>query len=118
MAAHVGALRRHGVAPDVVLVQRGALPLGDPGVAVVEADVARPHGLAHDTAKLGVALAALTRHYRRYSARTATPNPGSSGLASSSWGPSSCSSNRRHTCTHGALGSGSMNHSSAMPAAW
>jgi uncharacterized cofD-like protein len=59
VAAHVGALRRHGVAPDVVLVQRGALPLGDPGVAVVEADVARPHGLAHDTAKLGAALATL-----------------------------------------------------------
>ena len=35
--------RRHGVDPDVVLVQPGALPVGDlDGVEVVEAEVARP----------------------------------------------------------------------------
>jgi uncharacterized cofD-like protein len=59
VAAHVGALRRHGVEPDVVVAQRGALPLGDVGVEVVEADVVRPHGLAHDPAKLGDVLAGL-----------------------------------------------------------
>jgi uncharacterized cofD-like protein len=61
VAAHVAALRRHGVEPDVVLVQAGALPLGavPDGVEVVEADLVRPHGLAHDPARLAGALAAL-----------------------------------------------------------
>ncbi|HEX8804319.1 MAG TPA: gluconeogenesis factor YvcK family protein [Acidimicrobiales bacterium] len=61
VADHLAALARHGIAPDVVVVQPGALPLGrlGGGVEVVEADVARPHGLAHDSAKLGAALAAL-----------------------------------------------------------
>jgi uncharacterized cofD-like protein len=59
VAAHVHALRRHGVEPDVVLVQRGALPTGDLDTAVVEADVARPHGLSHDAAKLGEVLRCL-----------------------------------------------------------
>jgi uncharacterized cofD-like protein len=61
VAAHVAALARHGVEPDVVVVQPGALPRGDVGVRVVEADVARPHGLAHDSEKLAAALAALAR---------------------------------------------------------
>ena len=56
----VAALRRHGVEPDVVVAQRGALALGaDPGVAVVEAEVVRPHGLAHDPDLLGSLLAGL-----------------------------------------------------------
>jgi len=59
VAAHVAALRRHDIEPDVVLAQRGALPLGDVGVEVVEADVVRPNGLAHDPALLGAALAGL-----------------------------------------------------------
>lgn len=62
VAAHVAALRRHGVEPDVVVAQRGALGLGaDAGVEVVEAAVARPHGLAHDPALLGALLAGLVR---------------------------------------------------------
>lgn len=60
VAAHVSALRRHGVEPDVVVVQRGGLPLGDPGAEVVEADVTRPNGLAHDSARLAEVLAGLT----------------------------------------------------------
>ena len=50
---------------DVVLVHRahsgaGGVDLGaGAGVKVVAADVARPHGLAHDSVKLGSALAAL-----------------------------------------------------------
>ena len=62
VADHVAALRRHGIEPDVVLAQRGALPLGGvapAGVEVVEADVVRPNGLAHDPARLGPVLAGL-----------------------------------------------------------
>jgi uncharacterized cofD-like protein len=60
VAAHVAALRRHGVEPDVVLVQQGALPLGAAHAEIVAADVVRPHGLAHDPAKLAEALRALS----------------------------------------------------------
>ena len=59
VATHVAALGRHGIPVDVVVTQRGALPLGDVTVEVVEADVARDNGLAHDPARLGAALAAL-----------------------------------------------------------
>jgi uncharacterized cofD-like protein len=66
VAAHVAALRRHGIDPDVVVTQVGGLPLGDLGdlragrpVEVVQADVARPRGLAHDSAKLAGVLAEL-----------------------------------------------------------
>jgi uncharacterized cofD-like protein len=61
VAAHVAALARHGIEPDVVVVQPGSLPLGNVGARVVEVDVARPHGLAHDSEKLAAALAALAR---------------------------------------------------------
>lgn len=59
VAAHVAALRRHGVEPDVVLCHPGALALGAVDVEVAEAPVAAAHGLAHDPARLGEALAAL-----------------------------------------------------------
>jgi uncharacterized cofD-like protein len=59
VAAHVDALRRHGIEPDVVVAQRGALPVGDPGVEVVEADVVRANGLAHDPVLLAAVLARL-----------------------------------------------------------
>ena len=60
VADHVAALRRHDVEPDVVLAQRGALPWGDlADIEVVEADLVRPNGLAHDPELLGTALAAL-----------------------------------------------------------
>jgi uncharacterized cofD-like protein len=59
VAAHVAALRRHGVVPDVVLAQRGGLQWGDVGVPVVEAEIARRDGLAHDPFLLGAALADL-----------------------------------------------------------
>jgi uncharacterized cofD-like protein len=58
VAAHVAALRDHGVEPDVVVCHPGALP-GQPDVEVVSRPVARPHGLAHDPVLLGEALAAL-----------------------------------------------------------
>lgn len=56
LAAHVTALREHGVDVDVVLAHPGALPAGDPGVPVVEVPVARPNGLAHDPERLAEAL--------------------------------------------------------------
>jgi uncharacterized cofD-like protein len=60
VADHVEALRRHGIEPDVVVAQRGGLALGAlRGVAVVEADVVRPNGLAHDPARLATVLADL-----------------------------------------------------------
>ncbi len=53
----VGRLRAHGIDPDVVVVQAGAAGEGHVDVAVVEADVVRPHGLAHDPALLATVLA-------------------------------------------------------------
>lgn len=61
VAAHVAALRRHGIEPDVVVLQPGALPVGDVGVELVTADVARPHGLSHDADKLGAVLQGLVQ---------------------------------------------------------
>jgi 2-phospho-L-lactate transferase/gluconeogenesis factor (CofD/UPF0052 family) len=59
VAAHVDALCRHGIEPDLVVVQRGTIPYGDVQAKLVEADVARPHGLAHDADKLATTLSAL-----------------------------------------------------------
>jgi uncharacterized cofD-like protein len=64
VADHVAALRRHGIAPEVVVTQAGGLPLGGlgelgAGVELVRADVARPPGVAHDSAKLTAVLAEL-----------------------------------------------------------
>jgi uncharacterized cofD-like protein len=64
VADHVRALRRHGIAPDVVVTQAGGLPLGrvgelGAGVELVRADVTRPPGVAHDGAKLAGVLAEL-----------------------------------------------------------
>lgn len=65
LAGHLSLLCLHDLAPDVVVTQRGGLPLGDvaeaaPGVEIVEVDIDRPHGLAHDPDLLGAVLAALT----------------------------------------------------------
>lgn len=64
LAGHLAVLGMHDLAPDVVVTQRGALPLGDieraaPGVQLVEADIDRPHGLAHDSELLGAVLSEL-----------------------------------------------------------
>ena len=58
-AAHVEALRAHGVVPDTVVHDPAAMPAGDLDVAVVEASVARPDGLAHDPQRLAGVLARL-----------------------------------------------------------
>jgi uncharacterized cofD-like protein len=61
---HIEAVQAHGVEPDVVLVHAadgtaGPAGAGAAGIRVVTADLARPHGLAHDSVKLGAALADL-----------------------------------------------------------
>ena len=53
------ALVRHGLTPDVVIAQPGALPLGLATAKVVEGDLADPGGRVHDPVALGVALASV-----------------------------------------------------------
>lgn len=57
-AAHVAALIRHGIRPDVVICDSGHLPIGDmpPDIRVVERSVAREDGLVHDAHALAAAL--------------------------------------------------------------
>jgi 2-phospho-L-lactate transferase/gluconeogenesis factor (CofD/UPF0052 family) len=64
VAAHVQALREHGVEPDVVVCQPDALPEGEVDVEIVRRPVARPNGLAHDPELLGAALGALLGRVR------------------------------------------------------
>ncbi len=61
VAAHVTALEGHGVEIDVVLCDTSGLPLGAPSRPWVEARLARPNGLAHDSDKLAAALVDLVR---------------------------------------------------------
>jgi uncharacterized cofD-like protein len=59
VAAHVDALRAHGLDIDVVLCHPGSLPEGRLDVECVQRPVARPDGAAHDPALLAAALADL-----------------------------------------------------------
>jgi hypothetical protein len=54
-------LEGHGVEIDVVLCDTSGLPLGAPSRPWVEARLARPNGLAHDSDKLAAALVDLVR---------------------------------------------------------
>ena len=56
VAAHVDALRAHGLDIDVVLCQPDSLPLGLLDVECVQRPVARPDGMGHDHALLAAAL--------------------------------------------------------------
>src|SRR5918997_1995576 len=56
VAAHVDALRAHGLEVDVVLCQPGSLPVGRLDVECVERPVARQNGSGHDPALLAAAL--------------------------------------------------------------
>ena len=58
LAAHIVALHAHGCRPDVVLWDpAGGLHQGETGaVRIVEADLMRSDGLAHDPARLAAAL--------------------------------------------------------------
>jgi uncharacterized cofD-like protein len=53
---HVEALVAHGVEVDVVVCDSGGLPLGNPRIEIIDTQLARPNGLAHDPAKLASAL--------------------------------------------------------------
>jgi uncharacterized cofD-like protein len=59
LADHLAALHRHGVHPQLVVAQAGALPAGPTDAELVEADLVAPNGLAHDPAKLGRVLSSL-----------------------------------------------------------
>ncbi|MGH9021222.1 MAG: gluconeogenesis factor YvcK family protein [Acidimicrobiales bacterium] len=60
LADHVAALVRHGVTPDVVLVDERSPFAGQScAVPTVVADLARENGLAHDVQKLADAVAVL-----------------------------------------------------------
>jgi uncharacterized cofD-like protein len=59
VAAHLAALESHGVDVDVVLCDTTGLPLGTPCRPWVDAPLARPNGLAHDSEKLAAALVDL-----------------------------------------------------------
>ena len=59
VAAHVDALRAHGLDVDVVLCHSGSPPGGPLDVECVERPVARPDGLGHDPTLLAAALAEL-----------------------------------------------------------
>lgn len=58
-AAHVAALRRHDIEPDVVLHAPGELALGAVDLPTRERDLAAPGGLVHDVERLGAALREL-----------------------------------------------------------
>jgi uncharacterized cofD-like protein len=59
VAAHLAALEAHGVEVDVVLCDTTGLQLGAPNRPWVDAPLARPNGLAHDSERLAAALADL-----------------------------------------------------------
>ena len=59
VAAHVDALRAHGLDIDVVLCHPDSLPVGRLDVECVERPVARPDGMGHDPALLAAALQEL-----------------------------------------------------------
>jgi uncharacterized cofD-like protein len=59
VAMHVEALLAHGVDVDVVVCDTAGLTLGEVPVPVVDTDLARPSGLAHDPVKLASTLVHL-----------------------------------------------------------
>ena len=60
VAAHVEALARHGVAIDIVLCDSShGVPVGDPGVKVVDVPLTDSNVLVHSPARLAEALSGL-----------------------------------------------------------
>jgi len=59
VAAHLAALEAHGVEVDVVLCDTTGIALGTPNRPWVDARLARPNGLAHDSERLAAALVDL-----------------------------------------------------------
>ncbi|MCU1491805.1 MAG: hypothetical protein JWM85_3210 [Acidimicrobiaceae bacterium] len=63
VATHLSVLAAHGVRPDVVVVDRATISLGDvpPGVELAFGDLCGPSGRAHDERRLAVLLAGLAK---------------------------------------------------------
>ncbi len=59
VAAHVDALVAHGLTPDVVLCDKSEIEIGRVDVPLVVADLTRPDGAGHDSARLASSLADL-----------------------------------------------------------
>ncbi len=59
VAMHVRALLAHGIGVDTVVCDSSGIPVGEPGVPVVDVPLARPSGLAHDPSRLAQTLADL-----------------------------------------------------------
>ncbi|HEY2301335.1 MAG TPA: gluconeogenesis factor YvcK family protein [Acidimicrobiales bacterium] len=59
VAAHVRALRDHGVDVDMVIHDPSWMSTGTLDMPVIEAAVGRPHGLAHDSERLAAVLRQL-----------------------------------------------------------
>lgn len=59
VAMHVGALLAHGIPVDRVICDSTAIGVGETRVPVVDVDLARPHGRAHDPSKLAQTLSGL-----------------------------------------------------------
>jgi uncharacterized cofD-like protein len=59
VAAHVRALRDHGVEVDMVIHDPSWMPTGTLDMPVIEAAVGRPDGLAHDSERLAAVLEQL-----------------------------------------------------------
>ena len=132
VAAHVAALRRHGVEPDVVVAQQGRAAVGDRAAS----RWSRPTSCARTAWPTTRCCWAVCwpgwwadpraaerrgRRYRRNSSSTATERPSSSGLVRVSPMPTSRSTygsagaGRAHTRTR--RSTGSTNQTSATPTA-
>ncbi len=59
VAAHIRALRAHGIEVDVVIYDPMAMPTGSLDVPAIETPLARPDGLAHDPVRLAAVLSRL-----------------------------------------------------------
>jgi uncharacterized cofD-like protein len=67
VADHLTALRRHGIAPDVVLADPGGLPVGElpTGVRLVQVRLGSPDLVDHDVSKLAEGLAGASNAVER-----------------------------------------------------
>lgn len=75
LAAHLEALARHGIVPDVVLADLSELARGalDPGLGLEEAKLASANGRTHDVGLLSAALSGLLGARRRRQPRISEP---------------------------------------------
>ena len=96
VAEHVAVLRRHGVEVDLVLFDPSAgMPVGLPGVELIERRLAGPNGMVHDPARLADALEDLLDSHRGRAPRgTRSPDRAGSASHTKSHGRSACRTRR------------------------